>query len=499
MQTITKSDIVFHSSSGGDWNGRLFEWNGEIHRAIGSCYVNTLEKLFAEQVIQGLIDKGLLVQTELASLQLEDYPMVVKHHRIPFVSYAGEWSASALKDVALLIIDLEIELAQIGFSIHDVNPWNVLFEGTKPVFVDLGAIMPLENTRIWSSPRAYPYFPAYEQFCQLILYPLYLISWGYGRIARSLLLDYRGVSKIELLKLSPRLSHQLQAFPRQPTFKRQLKATKQTVVDTLKSVIPVSIRSQIKQQLASPQSTTSSTRVDVPSCDLSSRLKFLRSCRQEIEAINTDLTSEWAGYYKAFHVDDVPSFEVNDSWTIKNLNVLKILTELRPDSVLDIGSNTGWYSQLAAKKGSNVISFDTDDACVDQLYRQAKRNYLPILPLLMDFRSPSPGYGPCNRWLLPATERLACDLVLVLAVVHHLVSKQYLNFEQIAQTLSLFSKKWVLVEFMPPDDEWVRDWLTPEFSWYTLENFMSSLHRHFSQIEILESYPSPRKLLLCTK
>jgi hypothetical protein len=94
---------------------------------------------------------------------------------------------------------------------------------------------------------------------------------------------------------------------------------------------------------------------------------------------------------------------------------------------------------------------------------------------------------------------LSCEFVLALAVVHHLVSKQYLNFGQIARTFSLFSQKWLLVEFMPPDDEWVQNWLTPEFSWYTLENFISELSNYFKDIEVLESYPSPRKLLFCKK
>jgi 2-polyprenyl-3-methyl-5-hydroxy-6-metoxy-1,4-benzoquinol methylase len=496
IDTSAQGDFSFHSSSGGDWNGRLFEWQGDIYRAIGTSYLSTLETLFQNQTIHKLVEKGLLIDTASTTLQLDNYSLVIKHRRLPFVTYPGEWSISALKEAALLILELEIELAQIGFSIHDVNPWNVLFDGIKPIFVDLGAIMPLENTSIWSKANRHPYFPAYEQFCQLILYPLYLMTWGYERIARALLLDYRGVTKTEFLRLSPQLKHQLQVIHRQPAVQQLAYRW----INAAKSALPKPVRSVVRRNQTYLQQRDSQIDAQALIVDTQKRLSFMKQLKDEVESINTTiLTSEWADYYAAFHANEIPTFDSTDNWTAKNHNVFKVLMDLQPSSVLDIGSNTGWYSQMAARKGKTVISFDTDEICVNQLYYGAKQNQLNIMPLVMDFRSPSPGYGPCNRWLLPATERLPCDLVIALAVVHHLVSKQYLNFEQISQTLNSFAKKWVLVEFMPPEDEWVRDWLTPEFSWYTLENFVSSMRRFFPNVEILDSYPLPRKLLLFTK
>jgi hypothetical protein len=167
--------------------------------------------------------------------------------------------------------------------------------------------------------------------------------------------------------------------------------------------------------------------------------------------------------------------------------------------VLDVGSNIGWYSQLAATLGSKVVALERDEVSAEHLYAQAKTQDLAILPLVMDFRSPTPGIGPCNKWLLPATQRLKCDMVLALALVHHLVSKQYLTFDQISQTLNSFSRRWTLVELIPPEDQYVRDWRTTNFAWYTTENLMSSLRTYFPRIEIFDSYPPPRKLLLCEK
>ena len=490
MSTIPSEEVLFHPSSGSDWNGRVFEWNHDIYRAIGPCYVDVLAKLLHEGVLPKLTEQGLLIQTEVTPLHLDGYPMVVKHRRLPFVSYAAEWSATMMKDVALLLIDLERELVPFGLSNHDVNPWNVLFDWTKPIFVDLGALMPLETDTIWPATKRNAFWPAHDQFCQLILYPLYLMSWGHARIARSLLNDYKGVLKAEFLKLSPH------APCRHQTALPQLgRSVARRVAQMAQRYLPQTVRSVVKTRLLRERIAAPG-----PKPDIASRLRFLDRCRQEVESIKLEPSDRyWSDYYNAFHGGQVPPFNETPEWTVKNHNVFKILRALGPQTILDMGSNTGWYSQLAATNGNQVVAFDTDETCVDQLYYRARTNNLAVLPLVMDFRSPSPGAGPCNNWLLPATERLQCDMVLALAVVHHLVSKRYLTFGQIAQTLSMFAKRRVLVEFMPPEDQYVRDWRTREFDWYTTDNFLSSLKQHFSRLQILESYPSPRKLILCER
>src|SRR2546425_1640861 len=112
MSTIPGDEIVVHPSSGNDWNGKLFEWNGALYRAIGPCYLNVLEKLLRDGVLAKLTESGLLIQTDVASLRLDGYPLVVQHRRLPFVTYAAEWGAQMMKAAALLIIDLESELAR---------------------------------------------------------------------------------------------------------------------------------------------------------------------------------------------------------------------------------------------------------------------------------------------------------------------------------------------------------------------------------------------------
>src|SRR5207248_3355832 len=167
-----------------------------------------------------------------------------------------------------------------------------------------------------------------------------------------------------------------------------------------------------------------------------SRRELLGRLRAEVERlVIPSPRTEWSNYYDG----SLLPFFASDDWTPKHSSVDRVLSDLRPPSLLDIGSNRGWYAQLAALRGSRVVAFDADEPCVTQLYQDSKERSLPILPLIMDFKNPSPGYGVCNQWLAPATERLRCDMVLGLALVHHLAFKQQLNFEQIVDGLAIFS------------------------------------------------------------
>jgi hypothetical protein len=154
---------------------------------------------------------------------------------------------------------------------------------------------------------------------------------------------------------------------------------------------------------------------------------------------------------------------------------------------------------LAAVLGSRVVAFDIDETTVTNLYRRNRTMNLPILSLVMDLRNPTPGYGLCNLSFPSAMQRFGCEMVFALALIHHLVFKQHFNFKQIVDTLCSFSTKWLLVEFIPPEDQFVRNWSPEEFPWYSLDNFIDEIKTQFHTVRILPSFPKPRVLLLCEK
>jgi hypothetical protein len=178
--------------------------------------------------------------------------------------------------------------------------------------------------------------------------------------------------------------------------------------------------------------------------------------------------------------------------------VYELLRPLAPGLLLDAAGNKGWYAELAVSMGHRAVSFDTDDASVCTLYRRVKAAELPLLPLVLDFRYPSAPYS-IGLGKESALDRLRSDVVLVLALVHHLVFGQNMFFEPIVEIIAQYTRKHALIEFIPKDDRYVREWFTPRYHWYSMGNFVQSLRKYFSAIDIHDSWPAPRKLLFCSR
>ena len=119
----------------------------------------------------------------------------------------------------------------------------------------------------------------------------------------------------------------------------------------------------------------------------------------------------------------------------------------------------------------------------------------------MDILNPTPAFGWCRRQFPPADERLRAELVLALALIHHLIFTNWQNFERVIESIKSFQKKWAIYEFIEMEDKMVqkirRD-SKVSYSWYTLENFLVILNNHYSKVELLPKISSTRNLLLCT-
>jgi hypothetical protein len=468
LDQIPYDEVTFHPHSFGDPAGRLFWWRGELYRGIRSEWAPIFRQLFRDDIIQRLVDRGLLIETLPTSLKIDGYEMVVQHRHVPFASYPEEWCPAMLKVAALTKIELLKELARYGFTLKDAHPWNILFDAWKPVYVDLSSIVPISDNTAWRG---------YDEFCRFYLYPLRLMAHGQDRIARRLLPELDGVSKADVSKLT------------------------RSALGFGSIFTPISYSASVLNQrlLQSWQKLLVHTRRVLVSKESRSQETYLTSLEQlnsEVEKISLPSVN---GDESVHEGNPVPPLSLQDDWTEKQRSLHKLFNELRPASVLTIGSDMAWYCKQATAFGGRVVSFDTNLVRVTQLYYEARNQKAPILPLVMDFTDPTPSRGLSSHWAIAATERFQCDMVLALGLVHQIVFKRYLNFEQIGQGFALFAKRWLVVEFVPVEDPELRQGGSDRFSWYTLDHFMHSLRKWFPSITILPCHPQPRVLLLCEK
>ena len=89
---------------------------------------------------------------------------------------------------------------------------------------------------------------------------------------------------------------------------------------------------------------------------------------------------------------------------------------------------------------------------MERAYLDAKaRGESRILPLVLDLFNPSPATGWMNRERAPIFDRGAPDLVMALALIHHLAFTGNQPMENLAAFFQGLAP-WLLIEFVPEDD-----------------------------------------------
>jgi hypothetical protein len=226
--------------------------------------------------------------------------------------------------------------------------------------------------------------------------------------------------------------------------------------------------------------------------------EFLSRRLQEVQdLVIPEEKSNWSEYQT-----DLP-FKRCDTWHHKQYDVYGVLQELRPRLVLDLACNLGWYARLAAIAGADVVAADVDEVCVDRMYTTVREDGSAVLPLVINVTDPAPGCGVANAWFPPATERLKSDLVLALAIMHHLVFGTHrLVMSEIVAAFASFTRGALLLEFVPlnsPGCVYTAAARPEACSWYTLESCVDSLRRVFRRVDMLPAAQHTRRLLLCRK
>lgn len=472
MSKIAGDQVRFDATSYIDPNGRVFEWQGHIYRAIMHQRTDFFEKLLGQDYFKKLAQKGWIARTEKTEHSLDGFGLILKHERIKPITYCFEWPPQMLKEAAILTIEICLELIEHDLILQDAYPWNVYFKGAEPVFVDIGSIVDVDKNLVWE---------AYQEFCNFFLYPLYLYSVNLYDVVRPGLLDYlNGISDRNCYQLLP-LSRKI--F-RPGSFSRvTLPLLLGNIMRRLK--LDIKIRT-IAEGVAS--------KVDITN----TRIKFFKGLLKEVKAIKLPhKRTPWSSYYS-----EMSPYTPSSKWSVKQRGVFDILNDVKPKSVLDIACNKGWYSILAAKQGIPVISFDTDVSCVSELYERARVEELNITPLVMNLMNPTPEFGWSLKQFPPSINRLKADMCFAFALIHHLVFSQWQDFDRIIEAVDLFSTKWILIEFIPKEDEKAQILLSRKkdiFPWYTLENFIKALEKRYKIKGMFDSSPSGRKLILCEK
>ena len=191
------------------------------------------------------------------------------------------------------------------------------------------------------------------------------------------------------------------------------------------------------------------------------------------------------------------------------------MKKYKPETVIDIGCNTGWFSILAEHLGSKVISIDTNETVVDNLYLYSKKHKLNILPLKIAFKNldkkyfykkyPFPNRKRKELYSAPIL-RLKSDLTLCLALVHHLVLASGISVDKVMNILARITKKVLVIEVPNLQDNLIQRDLSyyryiknATSEQYSEDKFIKEGRKYFKKVTIYPSHPETRKIIVFEK
>jgi hypothetical protein len=121
-----------------------------------------------------------------------------------------------------------------------------------------------------------------------------------------------------------------------------------------------------------------------------------------------------------------------------------------------------------------------------------------MLPLILDLTAPSPAIGFANEERLTVGERQKPDVIMMLAVIHHMAISNNLPFDKIAEWLAGLCR-YLIIEFVPKEDSQVQLLLKTRediFGDYGESHFEASFGERFTLMEKRDVAGNKRVLYL---
>ena len=430
-----------------DPDGRIFYGEGRrVLRALSRDGATAWQDLADSDLLRRLTDQGRVVGTRIAGdvgAEALGCAVVLEHDRVPFVSYPFEWTFGMLRDAAVLHLEVVLEALSAGMTTKDGTAYNVQWRGTSPLFIDVCSF-----TRSSGGP-----WQGYRQFCQTFLNPL-------------LLQAYRAVD------FHPWLRGRLEGMPTSQV--RRLLAGRDL---WRKGVLTHVVLHEVLQRRNADGAQAAGAALADAGFDLDVARAVVTRLLRLVEGLRwRPRSSTWSGYPQ-----DRP-YSAGDLHHKANF-VREAARVSAPGLVWDLGCNDGAFARVAAAHAEYVVAMDADHATVERLYGSLRRDGVSnILPLVTDVTDPAPGIGWRGRERRTLQDRGSPDMVLCLALVHHLAITANIPLDEILSWLASLGGR-VVVEFVERDDPMVQRLLANkaiEHADYSGTTFEALLARRFT-------------------
>jgi len=448
------SNMEFEAGSFRDRTSRVFYHENLIYRTLDKKALDNWQ-LFQDSdffkkfsLSRNIVKTKLMEESHFPALKNNDilWAGVLQHERIPFISYCYEWTFGMLKDAALLQLDLLLAALAEDMILKDSSAYNFQWQGIVPTFIDIPSFEKHGQSDPWTG---------YLQFCQMFLNPLMLQA--YKKV------DFHSWMRGSIDGIDP------------GQFSRLL-----SVGDLIKKGVFMHVLLHSKMQ-----QNYGATKKDVKKGLVGAGFnkKLITNNITGLKALVNKLDwhpakSEWSGY-------DTHNSYIESDTQIKKEFIQNVVDKKCRKLVWDIGCNTGTFSIIASTNSDYVIAMDFDHYCVEKLYQSLKdEKSKNILPLVMNVANPSSGLGFSGLERKALTDRGKPDLILCLALIHHIVISANIPVKEFIKWLAQTTHE-LIIEFVTKDDPMVKTLLLNKednYFDYEPDYFEQALEEHFQII-----------------
>jgi hypothetical protein len=446
-------------SSYRDNDGFVFKHEGKIFRYIHPRYYTPYSHLMQSGLYLHLTTKKWLIPHEeipaILQFGIEDGKILLPE-QIPFISYPYEWSFAMWQDAALLTLNIAAAALKNNLFLKDATPFNIQFLKGKPIFIDTLSFEIYEEGNPWI---------AYRQFCESFLAPLILMQYCNHDSYKLFTVYPNGIPLEVLTTLLPK--------------KCQWN-------------LNVYLHIYLQAKISENKKKKTNTKLNFSKQKQEVLLQGLKDMVRKLSPKKTKTT--WDDYY----TDTILG---QNYLNAKNKLVQTFLSNVEFSTMIDLGANDGYFSLLYKNTEKQIVAVDGDANCINDLYCKIRDQKITnILPCINTLNNPSPAIGWNNKERDSFNERMKADLVLALALVHHLAIACNVPLNLIADWLEERGK-YLLIEFVPKTDEKVQLLLQNRediFDDYTIENFEIIFSKKY-QIILQEKITGTERMLYLMK
>jgi hypothetical protein len=408
---------MIESGSFRDPTARVFYQGDRVLRGLADEAAAIDAAARGAGLMDKLIDAGLFIRNwtvdDVTSPAGIPATSIVESERLALISYPSEWSFSMLRDAALATLDANLMALNSGFILKDASAFNVAFNGTTPVILDVTSLDRFGERGIWT---------AYGQFCDHFLAPLLLEAYAGVPFQRMLQGRADGIPIEDLNRLL-----------------RGRAGLHKGVASHVR------LRS-ILERRAAGMGTQSRRDIGGASLPASAVVNTIRKMRSLVVGLESSANSTWASYESALPYNQ--EAVVAKEQFVENAAAAAETHDL----AIDVGANAGRFTALLTNHFDRVLGIDNDSGAIDALYSSTKSAGTgAVTPLVIDITNPTPAFGWRGRERASFMSRVQPSFATWLAIVHHLCLSVGLPLDEVIGLVFEFSNDAV-VEFVAIED-----------------------------------------------